>query len=100
MGLRIIGRNQPFRHAISDAERLSGLQLATRDWFLARGKDLSTEAAFMAHFRQVRERLTSPGSMLEMATKVRQDIKDRQKGRAEGTAAHSKVDVTTLLELL
>lgn len=99
MGLRIIDRHRPLRLDISDAERLSGLEVATHNWFVVRGKDFGAEAAFVAHFRQVRERLKTPGSMIEMATKVRQDIKDRQRADAEGPP-HGKVDVATLLELL
>lgn len=98
MGLRIIDRPAPIRRDISDAERLSGLQVATHAWFMARGKDLGSEAEFVAHFRRVRDRLKTPGSMVEMATRVRQDIKNRRQGEAE--ASHNKVDVTTLLELL
>jgi hypothetical protein len=98
MGLRIVDRRLTRRGGdISDQERLSGLEHATHDWFVARGKDVGAEAEFVARFRKVREQLKSPSTMVEMATKVREGIKQRTQAGGE---PHSKVDVATLLELL
>lgn len=96
MGLRIVDRRLPKRGDISDAERQQGLELAASDWLAARSGG-EGGAEFLANFRRVRARLASPGSMVEMATRIRENIMVRT---LESTAPHNKVDIATLLELL
>ena len=97
MGLRIIDRPTHFQSDITEADRLSGLTAATREWLTNKGKDPRGEAEFVAHFREVRGRLASPSSMVEMAVRIKSGIMEQN---ANAKAPHNKVDVATLLELL
>jgi len=99
MGLRIIDRRRPREQALpTEAERLAYLRDETRHWIAAKG-DLGVDfaAEFIDNFRRVRARLASPSQMSEMASRIRDNIRDRTQDSAQ---SHNRVDVATLLELL
>ncbi len=99
MGLRIIDKHRRPPVEVSDADRLAGLEAATHAWAMARGDAAhpGMEQEFVATFRRVRERLTSPAEMTAMATRIRAGLLN---GDEPGKKSHYKVDIATLLELL
>lgn len=97
MGLRITDRQFRTRD-VSDAERMAALESEARRWTAMRpGRPAVDGQDFLAHFREVRARLSSPDRMAEMADKIRADILGHNN---ESALSHNQVDIATLLELL
>jgi hypothetical protein len=98
MGLRIIDRQFKRKALIPEAERLSLLVLETQRWSDVKGDvDSRSQERFISNFKRVKACLDSPDAMVEKAARIRQDILDRRPG---AEISHTKVDITTLLELL
>lgn len=98
MGLRIIDRQHRRKGLVTETERLRLLEEETKRWSDVKGSgDLGSQKDFITNFNRVKACLDSPASMVIKAARIREDILGRRSG---AETSHTKVDITTLLDLL